>query len=45
MARPEPRRNSQVVSANIIKLHEAIFSVVNDAIALTLRVSTLNRFI
>jgi len=39
IARPDPRRNSAVHSAIIIRLHEAIFSVVSEPIALTLLVS------
>jgi hypothetical protein len=39
IARPDPRRNSAVHSANIIRLQEAIFSVVREPMALTLLVS------
>jgi hypothetical protein len=45
IARPAPSRNSAVHSANIIRLQEAIFSVVSEPIAETERVSTFNRFI
>jgi len=45
MARPEPIRSSAVHSANIVRLHDAMPSVSTEPIALTERVSTLNRFI
>ena len=40
IARPEPRRSSAVHSANIYRLQDAMFSVVKEPMALTLRVSS-----